>query len=53
MQHVRYFPSYEFVTIKGGYRTSDYLHIRSEVVGEITSAFLSSFAGDEKAVATG
>lgn len=47
MRNVHYFPSYEFVTIKGGYRTNDYLHIRSEVVGEITSAFLASFAGPE------
>lgn len=45
MRNVHYFPSYEFVTIKGGYRTNDYLHIRSEVVGEITSAFQASFAG--------
>lgn len=51
MDHVHYFPSYEFVVTKGGYRKTDYLHIRSEVVAEITAAFLASFSGDRKAIA--
>ena len=39
-ENVHYFPSYEFVVTRGGFRTTDYLHVRSEIVAEITSAFL-------------
>lgn len=49
MQNVHYFPSYEFVITKGGFRTNDYMHVRSEVVAEITAAFLASFTGQKMA----
>lgn len=39
---VHYFPSYEYVTMTGGFRTTDYTHVRSEVVAQITAAFLSA-----------
>lgn len=43
MAHVHYFPSYEFVVTKGGFRTTDHLHVRSEVVAEVTEAFVACF----------
>ena len=44
VDRIVYFPSYEFVTTSGGFRPSDHRHVRSEVVQQITSAFVESLS---------